>query len=116
VKARLCLVALGSVVSMQADVFGLTPPSKSDGPVRLLNCVVSPTGVLEAVVDSTSEDAMTCELRCNYEIGGHTFSQWFEEFIPARYNGRVGKFDTSGGKPGNYSGDVGTCTKSPARG
>jgi len=115
-KAWLCLLAFAAVVLVQADVFGLTPPSKSDGPVRLLNCVVSPNGVLEAEVDNKSEDPVECTLRCNYEIGGHTFSQWFTETIPARYNGRIGKFDTSGAKPGNYSGDVGSCKKTVGRG
>jgi len=113
-RARFVGMALFAVVA--AQVFGLTAPSKSDGPVRLLSCVVSAAGVLELEVDSTSEHPMECEFRCNYEIGGQMFSHWFTETVPARFNGRVGKFDTSGGKPGNYSGEVGTCRKRAGRG
>lgn len=97
-------------------MLGLTPPSKSDGPVRLLNCVVSGAGVLEAEVDSKSEDPMACDFRCSYEIGGQTFTHWFSETVPARYSGRVGRFDTSGGKAGNYSGEIGNCKKTVSRG
>jgi len=114
-KARVGLLALAAVASMQTGVHGLTPPSKSDGPVRLLNCAVSPAGILEAEVDSQVDDAMSCNLRCNYELGGKTLSHVFTETIPARFNGRVGRFDTSGAKSGNYSGDVGVCTKTEAR-
>jgi hypothetical protein len=113
-KTRVWLVSIVAVAT--AQVFGLTPPSKSDGPVRLLNCVVSGAGVLEAEVDSQVDDAMNCNLRCNYEIGGNTFSHSFNESIPAHFRGRIGKFDTSGGKAGNYSGDVGTCKQTGARG
>lgn len=102
------------MAATQADVSALTPPSKSDGPIRLLSCIVSPSGILEAEVDNTSESAMSCNIRCNYDIGGQTFSQWLEVSIPARFNGRVGRFDTSGAKAGSYSGDVGTCTKTSA--
>jgi hypothetical protein len=112
-KGRSWWVAAVAVAT--AQVFGLTPPSKSDGPVRLLNCVVSGAGLLEAEVDSQVEDAMNCNLRCNYEVGGQTFSHWFSETIPARFNGRIGGFDTSGGKAGSYSGEVGTCKKTSAR-
>ena len=98
-----------------AHVFGLTPPSKSDGPVRLLNCVVSGAGILEAEVDSTSDAPMSCNITCNYQIQGKVFSHWFSETIPARYNGRIGKFDTSGATPGNYSGEVGSCRKGVGR-
>jgi len=97
------------------QVSGLTPPSRSDGPVRLLNCVVSDAGILEAEVDSSSDDAMSCNITCNYQIEGNAFSHWFNETIPARYHGRVGKFDTSGARPGNFSGDVGTCKKTSGR-
>jgi hypothetical protein len=115
VKARDYLVALAAIAATRAVVYALTPPSDSDGPVKLLNCVVSPNGLLEAEVNSQSDDAMSCNLRCNYELGGQTFSHWFEVSIPARFNGRVGHFDTSGAKAGNYSGDVGTCRKTEAR-
>jgi len=112
-RARTGLLAVAMVAA--AHVSGLTPPSKSAGPVRLLNCVVSGSGVLEAEVDSQSEDSMSCDFRCNYEIGGETFTHWFNETIPARFNGRVGKFDTSGARPGNYSGEVGSCKKTVGR-
>ena len=108
-KARGWLSACVMVAA--AHVSGLTPPSKSDGPVRLMNCVVSAGGVLEVEVDNQSDDPMNCNLRCNYEVGGQTFSHWFSETIPARFNGRIGRFDTSGGKAGSYSGEVGTCKK-----
>jgi len=115
-KARLVAIALTALVAAHADVYGLTPPSKSDGPVRLMSCIVSGAGILEVEVDSQTDDPMECNFRCNYEIGGETFSHWFTETVPARFNGRVGKFDTSGGKAGSYSGDVGTCTKTVGRG
>ena len=89
----------------------LESPSESDGPIRLLACVVGSDGVLEAEVDNRSEDAMNCNIRCNYEFGERPFFHWFEVMIPARFSGRVGRFDTSNGKAGRYSGDVGTCKK-----
>jgi len=109
------LAALAAIAMGHADVSALTPPSDSDGPVRLLNCIVSPGGNLEAEVDNQSDDAMSCNIRCNYEFGGKTFSHWFEVTIPKRFTGRVGEFDTSNGKPGRYSGDVGTCKKTETR-
>jgi hypothetical protein len=112
-RARTWLTAFVMVAAVQ--VSGLTPPSRSDGPVRLLNCVVSDAGILEAEVDSGSDDAMSCNITCNYQIEGNAFSHWFNETIPARYHGRVGKFDTSGARPGNFSGDVGTCKKTSGR-
>jgi len=108
------LAGLG-LVALQADVHALNPPSDSDGPIRLLNCVVSPNGVLEAEVDSQSDDAMSCNINCNYELGEHMFSHWFEVRIPAHFSGRVGRFDTNGARAGNFSGEVGTCTKTEAR-
>ncbi len=115
-KAQLVLLALGVIAFTHADVSALNAPSDSDGPIRLLNCVVSPTGILEAEVDSTSDDAMNCNISCNYEFGGKPFSQWFEVTIPKHFHGRVGRFDTNGGRPGNFSGSVGTCKKTDARG
>ena len=99
-----------------ADVYGLTPPSDSDGPIRLLNCVVESNGILAAEVDSQSEDAMGCNIKCNYMQGEETFEHVFEVTIPAKFTGRVGRFNTFGGKAGNYSGEVGTCKKNDARG
>ena len=110
-QTRRWLAILAAVGLAHTDVSALTPPSDSDGPVRLLNCVVSPGGALEAEVDNQSDDAMSCNIRCNYEFGGKTFSHWFEVTIPKHFTGRVGEFDTSNGKPGRYSGDVGTCKK-----
>jgi hypothetical protein len=110
-KTRHCLVALVAVAVPGAAVYGLTPPSSSDGPVKLLACVVSPQGVLEAEVDSQSDDAMNCMIRCNYALGEKMLSYTFDVTIPARFSGRVGRFDTSIAKAGNYSGDVGNCTK-----
>jgi len=51
VKSRITLAALAVIVGTQ-NVSGLNPPSDSDGPVRLLSCVVSPNGMLEAEVES----------------------------------------------------------------
>jgi len=101
-----------ALAALQADVRALTPPSDSDGPIRLMNCVVSAGGILEAEVSSQSDDAMSCNLSCGYELGGHRFTHWFEVTIPARFSGRLGRFDTNGAKPGNYSGEVGSCEKS----
>src|ERR1044071_1383980 len=67
VKARLALAALAILVN-HADVYALNPPSESDGPVRLLSCVVSASGILEAEVDSQSDDALSCNLSCSYDI------------------------------------------------
>jgi hypothetical protein len=103
-----------SVAVLQTDAFALTPLSDSDGPVRLLNCVVAPNGVLDAEVESQSEDAMSCNLRCNFELGEHTFSHWFSVTVPAHFSGRLGSFDTNGARAGNYSGEVGTCKKTEA--
>ena len=109
-NARNALLIL-ALAALQTDVGALTPPSDSDGPIRLLNCVVSAGGILEAEVSSGTDDAMTCSLSCGYELGGTRFSHWFEVTIPARFSGRVGRFDTNGARPGNYSGSVGNCEK-----
>jgi hypothetical protein len=98
-------------LASQSTVYGLTPPSDSDGPIKLLTCVVTETGVLEAEVDSQADDAMMCNIRCNYELGERMFSHTFSVTIPARFHGRIGRFDTSNARAGNYSGDVGTCRK-----
>jgi hypothetical protein len=95
-KARHILVAIGAMVAPQAGVLGVTSPSDSDGPIRLLGCSVSPTGILEAEVDSRTDDAMSCNIRCSYELGDRKFSHTFSVTIPGRFQGRVGKFDTSG--------------------
>lgn len=107
-------MALAATVATQADVFGLTPPSSSDGPVKLLNCIVSPQGILEAEVDNQSEEAMNCTLRCNYDLVESRLSYTFSVTIPKRYHGRVGRYDTENAKAGNYSGEVGTCEKASA--
>lgn len=108
-KTRFILVAL-AVIAAPA-LHAITPPSSSDGPIRLLACVVTSAGILEAEVDNQTDDAMNCNIRCNYELGERTFSHTFNVNIPKRFNGRVGRFDTSNAKAGNYSGDVGTCNK-----
>jgi hypothetical protein len=115
-KTRNWLVALTVITASQADVYGLTPPSSGDGDIRLLTCTVSPQGLLEAEVDSKTEDAMSCNIRCNYELGEKMFSHTFSVTIPGRFQGRVGRFDTNGAKTGNYSGDLGTCKKGSASG
>jgi hypothetical protein len=110
-KARHYLAAVFTMVASQS--LGLTPPSASDGPVRLLTCTVSPQGILQAEVDNQTDDAMNCNIRCNYELSERMFSQSFNVTIPGRFHGRVGRFDTSNAKAGNYSGELGTCKKSP---
>jgi hypothetical protein len=110
-KARYWLAALLAMAASQS--YGLTPPSASDGPVKLMTCTVTPQGILEAEVDNQTDDAMNCNIRCNYELGERMFSQSFNVTIPARFHGRVGRFDTSNAKAGNYSGEVGSCKKSP---
>jgi hypothetical protein len=110
-KTRLIFISLVALFATQSDVHGLTPPTASDGPVRLLTCTVSPQGILEAEVDSQTEDRMSCNIRCNYEVGEHRFSHSFNETIPGRFHGHVGHFDTTSAKAGNYTGDIGTCKK-----
>ena len=110
-KLRHWLATFAALVAAQAVVHALTPPSASDGPIKLLTCIVSPSGVLEAEVDNQTEDAMNCAIRCNYELGERMFSHTFDVTIPGRFHGRVGRFDTSNAKAGSYSGDLATCKK-----
>ena len=110
-KTRLCLLTFATLVAAHADVYGLTPLSDSDGPIRLLACIVTPQGVLEAEVASQADDSMSCNIRCSYELGSQMFSHSFNVSIPGRFQGRVGRFDTVNARAGNYSGDVGTCKK-----
>jgi hypothetical protein len=112
-KAQLYLVALAATLVPQAAVHGLTPPTASDGPIKLLGCTVSAQGILEASVDNQGEDAMSCNIRCNYELGERMFSHTFSVTIPGRFTGSIGEFDTSNAKAGNYPGDLGDCKKSP---
>jgi hypothetical protein len=105
------LAALAVLVAIQPNVLALTPPSDSDGPIKLLACVVTPTGILEAEVESETDDTMSCNIRCNYELGERMFSQSFDVTIRGRFQGRVGRFDTHNARAGNYSGDLGTCKK-----
>jgi hypothetical protein len=104
------LPLLGAVLAPHA-AHALTPPSASDGPIKLFTCVVNPNGTLEAEVESQTDDAMSCNVRCNYELGERMFSYTFEVTIPARFHGRVGRFDTTNAKAGNYTGDLGACKK-----
>lgn len=104
-------VSLLAAIGMASVVYALTPPSASDGPVRLLACVVSPNGLLEASVDSQTDDRMRCHIRCTYQMADRTFNHSFVETIPPRFQGRVGQFDTTNGKAGSYPGDIGDCEK-----
>ncbi len=111
-QRRASLWVAAGVASVATSIgYGLTPPSASDGPVKLLSCVVSPNGLLEAAVDSQTDDRMRCHIRCTYQIAERTFNHSFVETIPARFQGRVGQFDTATGKAGNYSGDISGCEK-----
>ena len=110
-RTRNWLAALAVISASQSDVYGLTPPGDSDGPIKLLGCIVNPQGVLEAEVDSQVDEDMNCNIRCNYEIADRMFTYSFSVTIPKRFRGRVGQFDTSTARPGNYSGEIGTCKK-----
>jgi hypothetical protein len=83
--------------------------AKTPGPVRLLSCVVSNAGLLEAEVENTSDSAQACKLCCEYVIGETTISHRFEVSIPARFRGIVGQVDTARGQPGRYPGHLGVC-------
>jgi hypothetical protein len=85
----------------------------STGSIRLLSCVVSRAGLLEAEVENTSETAQFCNLRCDYTLEGNNSSHWFEISIPARFRGIMGQFDTFRGRPGSYAGHVGSCRSTP---
>src|SRR5688500_3210965 len=97
-KARHARVVLATTILAAAAVYGLTPPSESKGPIKLLDCVVTSAGILEAAVDSQSDDNLTCNIRCDYELGERLFSHTFTVTIPKRFQGRVGKFDTTHAK------------------
>ena len=85
------------------------------GPIRLLSCTVSGAGLLEAVVENTSDTVHTCNLRCEFVIGGSTITHRFGEVsIPSRYRGVVAQFDTARGQPGTCSGEVARCEKLPS--
>jgi len=88
--------------------------ANTPGSVRLLSCVVSSAGLLEAEVESTADFAQTCNLRCDYVIGGTTISHRFDVSIPARFKGIVGQMDTWRGQPGSYSGHVDACRELPS--
>ena len=88
--------------------------AKSPEPVRILSCTVSNAGLLQAEVESASDSAQTCSLRCDYAIGSTTISHRFYASIPARFKGIVGQVDTSRGQPGTYSGHVEVCSKLPS--
>jgi len=111
-RTRYWLLALVAMMAPHGSVLGLTTPSVSDGPIKLLACIVTPQGVLEAEVDSQADEAMNCNIRCNYELGDRRFSHLFNVTIPGRFHGRVGGFDTSTARAGNYSGDLGDCKAS----
>ena len=108
-KTRTSCAAVIIAAAATSAVQGLTPPSSSDGPVKLLACVVTSSGILEASVESATDQRMRCHIRCAYLLGGRTLNHSFDEFIPARFQGRVGRFDTSSGTPGSYPGDIGRC-------
>ena len=110
-KAMRIVQWLVALVATSTAVCALTPPSASDGPVKLLGCVVTPAGILEAEVDNQTDEAVTCTLRCNYEFGEKMLSHTFSVTIPKRFQGRVGRFDTSNGKAARYSGEVANCEK-----
>jgi hypothetical protein len=110
-KSRRALLVVAVMFAAVAHVYGLNPPSKADGPIKLLTCAVDPRGMLDAEVENQTNDTLNCNIRCSYELSGKMFSHSFNVTIAKRFQGRVGGFDTSNAKPGNYPGDVGTCEK-----
>ena len=87
--------------------------AKTPEPVRLLSCVVSSAGLLEAEVENTSGSTQACSLRCDYVIGESTISHRFEISIQARFRGIAGQVDTFRGQPGSYPGVISMCRKMP---
>jgi len=100
-KARLFML-----IALAGPLMGIP---NSAGPVRLLSCVVSRAGLLEAEVENTSDTKQICNLRCDYTLEEATSSHWFEVSIPARFSGIAGQFDTSRGRPGSYPGHIDSC-------
>jgi hypothetical protein len=108
-RARSWLCVFAAALAMRAGA--LTPPSASDGPIRLLGCTVSARGILEAQVINQGDDAMFCNIRCHYELGGKMFTQDFSETIPKHFQGAIGRIDAAGARAGNYPGELGRCSK-----
>ena len=104
-KARLF-----TLIALSVPLLGIP---NSSGPIRLLSCVVSRAGLLEAEAENTSDTAQLCNLRCDFTLEDTTSSHWFEVSIPARFSGIVGQFDTARGRPGSYSGRLGGCRSTP---
>src|SRR5262245_12143370 len=94
---------LFTLIALAAPLVGIP---KTTEPIRLLSCVVSNAGLLEAEVENTSDTTQSCLLRCDFTLYETTRSHWFEVSIPARFRGIVGQFDTARGRPGIYSGHV----------
>jgi hypothetical protein len=97
-----------TLIALAAPLVGIP---KTPGPIRLLSCVVSRAGLLEAEVENSSDTAQICKLRCDYTLEEATISHRFEATIPARFRGIAGQFDTSRGRPGSYPGEVGSCRR-----
>jgi hypothetical protein len=104
-------LVMATALAAAAAAYALNPPSSSDGPVKLLSCVVTPAGILEAAVDSQSDDPMSCDITCHYELADRRFSHTFSVTVPARFQGRVGQFDTNNARAGNYPGEISDCRK-----
>jgi len=101
---------LVAMAALATPLAGNTP-----GPIRLLSCTVSGAGLLEAVVENTSDTVHTCNLRCDYVASGARLSHRFAEVtIPSRYSGVVAQADTGRGQPGTYSGNVDVCEELPS--
>lgn len=109
-KRRRGWTALAAAAVVGSTAYAINAPSSSDGPVKLLACVVT-AGTLEADVNSQSDSAMSCVVRCSYELGEKMFSHTFTVTVPARFQGRVGRFNTSNARAGSYPGEIGKCTK-----
>ena len=98
--------SLFMLIALAGPLMGIP---NSAGPVRLLSCVVSRAGLLEAEVENTSDAPQICNLRCDYTLQETTSSHWFEVSIPARFSGIAGQFDTSRGRPGSYPSHIASC-------
>ena len=93
----------------------LVAPAVAETPEQIqLMCILNNAGLLAAEIESTSDSAQTCSLRCYYIVGETTISHRFEVSIAARFKGIVGQVDTSRGQPGRYSGSIDSCQKLPA--
>src|SRR3954467_10968294 len=61
-KSRRALLVVAVMFGAIAHVYGLNPPSKADGPIKLLTCAVDPRGMLDAEVENQTDDTLNCNI------------------------------------------------------